>query len=254
MHRIYVFEDNLQFSLGVENLLKEYSEKHSDFIIKELHIVNSNFIASIEAMPKKSSKYNIYLLDINLNDNINGLEVAKRIREFDFDGYIIFFTQHIELAICALRYNIKPLNFIDKGNPNPKELIFTALQQILYELKYTHEIALTNETSNTLIYTYKSFQYRISYSDILFIETHVAKRCLLIHTLSTTYEYPQSLSKLSSLLPKNFYRCHKSYIVNKSKITKLELKHTNYKAFFSDNQFCPISKKHINDFTDIINA
>jgi hypothetical protein len=35
MHRIYVFEDNLQFSLGVENLLKEYSEKHSDFIIKE---------------------------------------------------------------------------------------------------------------------------------------------------------------------------------------------------------------------------
>lgn len=62
-------------------MLKEFINEFSvfDSIIKS---ISSDFMNLIEEA-HKDLIHNIYILDIDLNDNINGLELAKYIRQFD---------------------------------------------------------------------------------------------------------------------------------------------------------------------------
>ena len=62
----------------------------------------------------KTTKYDIYLLDIEMPGN-NGLEVAHEIRKRDFDAYIIFITSHVNymkevFQVHTFDYLLKPIN------------------------------------------------------------------------------------------------------------------------------------------------
>lgn len=252
MYTIYIIENDLLFSSSLKLLLKVYCDNHSHFKFNKICLITHNFDNFIKELPKSSSKNTIYLLDLELGHKLNGLVIAKKIRKFDHDGYIIFLTSHVELTGCAFNYNIKALNFIDKGNPNFKQLLFGAFDQICLETQHSTSKRLVAEESNNLVYSYKSFHYKIPMNEILYIETHGLKRCLLIHTIETTYEYPKSLNELLAILPENFYRCHKSYIVNRFQIKNIEIAPPQYIAHFPDNRFCYISKKYINNLMDLI--
>lgn len=214
MYNIYIFEDNVDYVLKIKEYINSYTKKHPEFSISIIHHIYANFDKEVDNLINGSSKSNIYLLDIELGNKTTGLQIAKKIRTIDFDGYIIFLTSHVELTGSAFNYNLKALNFIDKSNPNIAGLLSTAFGQIQFESKDT-EI-----DTSTLTYSYKSVHYNIPYSDILFIETQGNRRNLIIHTKLKSFEYPDSLNTLGKELPTYFYRCHKSYIINSKRLNR----------------------------------
>ena len=83
--------------------------------------------------------YDIYILDINLND-INGIEVAKRIRESDNNAIIIFLTSHrgwMEEAfdVQAFHYLIKPIDRKKLEGVFKKIVNYFSDRKILYYFK-----------------------------------------------------------------------------------------------------------------------
>lgn len=70
-------------------------------------------VARLEAEPGRAG---IYLLDIDLNSSLNGIELAAKIREFDDLGKIIFVTTHAELAPMTFRYKVEAYDYIVKSD------------------------------------------------------------------------------------------------------------------------------------------
>ena len=54
----------------------------------------------------------IYVLDIALNSDINGIQLASQIRDMGRRSKIIFITTHTELSLMVFQYQVEALDFI----------------------------------------------------------------------------------------------------------------------------------------------
>ena len=52
----------------------------------------------------------IYFLDIDLNNDMNGMKLAQQIRLFDPRGFIIFITAHSELSYMTFSYRVEAMD------------------------------------------------------------------------------------------------------------------------------------------------
>ena len=80
---------------------------------------------------KEDMHYDIYFLDIEM-PKINGLELAKKIRDVDNDGYLVFITSHMKFALNG--YDFFAYQYISKDNLNKK------LESTLISLQSRFEI------------------------------------------------------------------------------------------------------------------
>ena len=59
----------------------------------------------------------VYFLDIQLGSDMDGIELAAKIRKNDPRAFIIFTTTHSEMAMTTFRYQVEPLDFLVKDDP-----------------------------------------------------------------------------------------------------------------------------------------
>ena len=107
----------------------EYFEKADAEI--NCHQIQSDFNRVIGYAKNTDEFRNVYLLDIDLHTNINGLSLAQKIREYDYLGYTIFITSHTELGMTALSYKLKILDFIDKSNKDFKARLNSCFDAVI---------------------------------------------------------------------------------------------------------------------------
>ena len=103
---------------------------------QRIEIVESGFESWMHSIIRKSKakpSIHIYFMEINLKNEITGLEIAKAIRKVDAQSYIIFVTSCIEVMDQVLQYNIKPMSFILKSDPLLEIRIDAVLERIEYE-------------------------------------------------------------------------------------------------------------------------
>ena len=72
----------------------------------------------------------VLILDINLNTNISGIDLAKSIRQRNKNVYIIFSTGHLEYSLLA--YSVKTFDYIAK--PITIERLESTLNRLLEDL------------------------------------------------------------------------------------------------------------------------
>lgn len=66
----------------------------------------------------------------------------------------------------------------------------------------------------------KSEAAKVYLNDIVYIENEA--RRIHIHTENDTYSVYRRIDEVASLLPENFYRCHKSCIINLDKVNNMK--------------------------------
>ena len=74
---------------------------------------------------------------------------------------------------------------------------------------------------------------------------------LVFHTDTRDYIIYNSFNKIKNLLPSQFVRCHKSYIVNINKITDIDPSQNIISL--SNSEKCYIGPKYKNDFMEVLN-
>lgn len=181
----------------------------------------------------KTHQVNVLFLDINLQSNISGIDLASQIRKIDKEVYIIFTTGHLEYALIA--YKVKTFDYLAK--PITIERLEETLERLFNDLSNIPKKYLALNNKNI-----------IDQNEIQYIKKDGMK--LIVCTNSKRYETYSSFSQIQENLPTNFVRCHKSYIANIDNITNIESA-TNTIEF--GNSKCYIGPKYKNSFMEVLN-
>ena len=183
----------------------------------------------------KDNPTHVLLLDIDLKSSTSGLEIAEKIRKIDKSIYIIFVTGHFEFGMVAYKY--KTFDFLQK--PLTRERFEETILRLYSDMfgDKTKYIRLDNEKTV------------IKEKDIKFIKKDGMK--VIFKTDSRDYETYNSFKKISEMLPYNFVRCHKSFIVNMDKITDIDLAENSIS--FGPDIKCYIGPKYKEKFMEVLN-
>jgi len=232
MFNFVLCDDNL-------NILNKLSKLLESIFIKNNFEANISFISdnAEEVLSYiNSNKADVLVLDIDLKSNMSGLELAEKIRKDNKDCYLIFSTGHLEYAMMA--YKLKTFDYLPK--PITYERLEETITRLFNDINGLPKKYIKIDTKNTLIDENK----------IQYIKRDGMK--LIYHTENKDYEAYSSFNKMQNLLPNNFVRCHKSYVVNINKITNLDP--VSNTISFENNSMCEIGPKYKSTIMEVMNC
>lgn len=170
-----------------------FSEKESDYSVYQ-------FVSGKQFLFGKDELYDLICLDIDMPE-MDGIELARAIREYDSKVLIIFITNMAQMAIKG--YEVRAFDFILK--PLNYYSFKLKLENALSVLKHKMDSYLVLNTLNGMV--------KIVTSDITYVE--VSGHYLYYHTLDTTYKKKAPLREVESKLQgQPFKRCNNCYLIN----------------------------------------
>lgn len=231
---IYICEDNKKQRDTLEKLIISLTND-SDFDIALSTDNPKSLLLAIE----KQKNTNIYFLDIDLNSTMNGFELAKEIRKNDLNGYIIFLTSHAELTLLTFKYKVRALDYILKGSISSiKEKISECFEEISKDLS-KHS---TNSKKTISINTGDNITF-YDLDDIIFFETANKDHKIKLHTVFGFVEFYGTLKDIQKSLNEDFYKTHRSYIINTKKIKKIDK--NNLIIYMDNNEECYVASRYL---------
>lgn len=233
---IIICEDSNMQRKKIENLVELFINRKNVDLKIELSSGDPLYI--LKYLDKNNHYPGIYLLDVNLNTNMNGIKLASKIREKDPLGYIIFITTHSELSFLTFRYKVAALDYILKDDFEDLEKRLEQCLTLCMDRYYNH--ILKEDVLNA---NYEDKVINIALKDILFIETSSNPHKIIIHECSRQTEIYGSLKEVSESLNSDFYRCHRSYLVNTTKIDSIDKKERTIKLV--NGQDCLVSFRYM---------
>ncbi len=189
--RIAVCDDCMEDALS----LKKFLGGHEVNVYSD----TDSLLADTE---NKRIQYDLYLLDIFMEESMNGIELAERLRKVQEEAVICFISTSDDFYreaydLYAVQYLIKPVQ-----------------EESLTKLLLKVQKILARGSEKKLIYTWWGKSGAIPYGKICYISSRG-------HTLSiycTDGKVQESTGKLNDLEHQvcgdTFIRCHQSFIVN----------------------------------------
>lgn len=167
---------------------------------------------------KKNKISGLYFLDVDLNSNINGIKLAEMIREYDPRGFIVFVTTHAEMSYLTFMYKVEAMDYIIKDN---HETAKERIHQCILNAHKKYSSKVTEMQKNFTIKVEDKI-INIEYSKILFFETSNIIHKVLLHAVDRQIEFYAKMKDIESKLDERFYRCHRSFLVNKDNIKEID--------------------------------
>lgn len=174
----------------IETILKQ---SNTDFMIKK-------FFGGLELIQNRES-FDIIFLDIKM-PNINGMELAKKIRKQGRQSLIIFITSASEYVFDA--FDVEAFQYLLK--PIQTDKLKNVLEKATKKMQIDANIDFLMISANRQI-------QKVFLKDILYIES--IGRIAKIHCNNGTLETYEQIGILEDKLSdKFFFRCHKCFLVN----------------------------------------
>ncbi len=175
------------------------------------------------------NKYNLLLLDIILPNDENGVEIAKKVREKNWNFPLMFITKTIQFALDG--YKVEALDYL--------------LKPILYEdfrLKLLKAIKIINTFSDKeIMIRTKEGVISLKESEIFYVE--VNKHYLTFHTKKGLLTRRGTMESISQELSSRFANSSNSFLVN---LDYLELIKGNEVLVHGDS--LPLSRNYKKSF------
>lgn len=221
---VVIVEDDLQCADKLSKLIsKFFDDAHLPFSLKV-------FNSSLEALEKRSGFEDLYFLDIDL-PHVNGMELAKKIREKDEKVIIIFCSNLAQFAlrgyeVGAFDYIVKPFDY----------------SNIAHRLNRALNVDLHRQSEKIILKVASSENVVIDHNSIIYIEKE--RNYLVFHTAKEDYWVRGSLHEYEKMLPKDsFSYCKKGVYVNLSYVEK-----TIGDAIVVNNKELPLARQRKKEF------
>lgn len=199
MLNVYMCDDNIEYL----NYFKKIVENNIIIEDYDMNIVlatdnPNNIISEVQ----KTTETGIYFIDIELSTNINGLQLATRIREYDSRGFIIFVTTHSEMTYLNFEYKIEAMDFIIKDMPNLKYRISNCLKTINNRYKKT----VKKDIVKTFTIKIKDKIITEEYNNIFLFGVSATAHKIIMVAQNRQIEFCTSLKEIEQNLDDRFFR------------------------------------------------
>ncbi|MCL2136723.1 MAG: LytTR family DNA-binding domain-containing protein [Coriobacteriia bacterium] len=167
--------------------------------------------------------------------SIDGMLIARYIREKSLDTEIIFITESEKYVYEG--YTVHAYDYLVK--PVALNKLSETVKRFIYEKE--------NNESGYLLIGMRGSSVRLSLKDIYYFESD--RRIVRAHTENEVHEFYSKLDDVGMKVNANFIRTHNSYLVNRSKITSMSAKQVN----LINGENVPISRKYLPNVKEKLN-
>lgn len=196
----------------------------------------------VDYLEKGNADFSIYILDVELQSRYcDGIGLGRDIRVTDSDSYIVYVTAHKDAALMTYENELDCTSFILKDDAEKmKERISACLVKINGQIK-NKSLRVSISYRNHIIFL----------ENIIYIEAEKERHRVVIcyknkaEMLDRVDDFYGSLKELYALLPENFFHCHRSVIINLSKVEYIDEK--KRKIFLYGNCCCDASDKFLRE-------
>lgn len=200
MMRVAICDDARLYTARLELQLKELATESEIEI--EIETFRS-FLHLQSAMKEK--KYDLLLLETSVR-GVNGIDFARSLRQQKYDGEIIFVSLTSEAAFAA--YSVFPIGYLLK--PTEKRKLRAPFRRAAEKHTKRKSIVFTCADGGRV---------SLNVDDILYVEVIGIE--LSVHCRLGNFKCIGSLTDTFEKLPAGqFYRSHRSYIVNMNCIVR----------------------------------
>lgn len=217
--------DDSQFDIEkIKNCLSEFSKKeHIDFNISEF---SNPEMLMYEVEDGKIA--DIFILDVEMPD-MDGFELADKIREYTETSVIIFLTSHDEMA--SMGYKSKALRYVIKLNLERD--IEEALESAVAEISSADDKTIT-------LHRYNDY-WRIPYKDIICV-SRISRQLVITTRLLGEITDNRGIKEFFDTLEDNrFLFIDRSCFVNIDYISRIN----GFSLKLKDGQVLPISRRSL---------
>lgn len=164
-------------------------------------------------------------------------ELIHMIRDLQFyysHIRVIFYSETNDFAEEIFQAN--PSYFLKL--PINEALLHSALRRV--------ETEITQDETKTVTLKFKGEMQKIRCYDIFYIES--VGRKMIFHTGSGVFEVYQTMDMLLESLPENFRQCHRSYVVNIGRVSRVSAE----RILLDDMETVPVSRKYYEEIKALI--
>ena len=208
MLSVIICEDDPKQRKRIETIVLEHAAS-KDY---EMNLAFSTYnpVEVLAYLEKNPLKNGLYILDVDLGHNMNGIALAAEIREKDLRGTIVFITTHAELTYLIFQFKVEAMDYIIKDALGNFRTQIEACIDVAYQRHLQGNIPKEGEVYQCKV----GSQIRnIPFRDILFFESHTTPGKIILRTKNTRFEHYGALRDVEHLGP-TFFRCHQSFVVN----------------------------------------
>lgn len=204
----------------------------------ELVFSHSNPYQLLDAC-KASRKTSLYFLDIDFKMDMNGLELAREIRKYDPRGFIVFLTTHGELCYMTFTYKVEALDFVLKDDVN------YIPDKICQCIRNAYDKYLRLQQAQIPLLPLRLGEKELVFDpdEIIFCEVSKTPHKIILHKADSIVEFTAQMKDLEKSLGSQFYRCHRSYLINTKQIREIDRK--KKLITFQNGESCQISVRKI---------
>lgn len=149
----------------------------------------------------------IIFLDIMM-PGLDGITVARKLRDMNYSGEIVFSTGTIDYAVNG--YDYEALAYLIKGKTSSERFNEVLRHFLIRKGERSGEVIILRCAGETRVINLSSIKY-----------FEVFKRLTTVYYGDSTFSFYSPLAKLSEELEgKNFVRIHRAYLVNADYIAK----------------------------------
>jgi len=211
----------------------------------------------------KKEKIDLLFLDIQIPGR-SGIEIARVLNQQQNAPYIIFTTAYDEYAVeafqlSAVDYLLKPISDkrLQEGLEKAKKEIMenkNNFSQQLENLFANLNSSRQKKCLNKIAVMEKDYYLMLDFKDVYYFSTKDKK--VWAHSYKKSYMTQFQLKDLENMLPEQFFRIHKSYIVNlkhiKAVIPWFKGKYQVLMEDYSEHKI-PVSRSKVDQINKLLN-
>lgn len=212
-------DDPFILKLGAEKINEMIEAQGFSAKVVSLASGSSELLSYIKNNP---SQYLIFLdLDFG-NGKLNGLDVAKALRQTESDCKIVFTTNHYEMAMDVLKSGAEPFGFLEKSSDIEK--LSDGYRKYIVMLLNKAKSEEPDRMETILLNSGMDEDVSVLLDDIVYLETEKSvSHGITYHTINgSVITIISTLDEEQTKLGDGFIRVHRSYLVNKRHILRMK--------------------------------
>ncbi|PRR81920.1 LytR/AlgR family response regulator transcription factor [Clostridium vincentii] len=210
MLKVYIIEDDNNQRV---RLTKYIGEKIKQNNLQLEITLSTDKIKELISKLEGNGARGIYFIDIDLGQDINGLELAEFIRKYDPNGYIIFVTSYSELNRLTFKYKVDAMDFIVKDDF--QEMAMRVEECLIKANELEKRISGISKEMYIVNMGEKSIEYEKK--NILFFKSNSSSPKIILHGINRQIEFDGNIKDIEKEVGDNFFMVNRTSLINLNK-------------------------------------